>query len=62
LVVPGLLAVSVLLIRDLVKRVIITLALVATRVAVIQVAMRLTTGPNKNTLTKATRVKNTSDA
>jgi hypothetical protein len=56
-VVLGLLAVPALLIRVLVKRVIITLALVATRVAVMPAAMQLTTELSKNTLTKATRVK-----
>jgi hypothetical protein len=53
----GLLAVSVLLIRAPVKRVTTTLGLVAMRVAVMPAAMRLTTGPSKNTLTKVTRVK-----
>jgi len=48
---------QVLLILVRAKKVIITLALVATRVAVIQGAMQLSTGPSKNTLTKVTRVK-----
>jgi hypothetical protein len=50
LVVLGILALPVLPIRDLVKRVTITLALVAMRVAVMPAAMRLTTGLSIETL------------